>query len=240
MPKKKYVVTLTAEERSGLQSLISKGKAAASNRESNIDGADEALDELRWIVAQIREEWPDVQIVIRGDSGFCREEIMEWCEQNNVEYILGLAKNSVLKEAIAQEMAQAKALYEQTQEPSRVFKDFCYKTKSSWNRRRRVIGKAEYVRRGENPRFVVTSLASEAIDARCLYEDHYCARGDMENRIKEQQLDMFADRTSTHQMRSNQLRLWFSMASAHPYRPIFVAVYNNLRAIRCAAALAPG
>lgn len=261
----------------------------ATLREANIDGADGAVDELRWIVAQIREQWPEVQIVIRGDSGFCREEIMEWCEKNDVEYILGLAKNKVLKRSIAEEMAQAKALFEETQEPARVFKDFTYKTQTSWSRARRVIGKAEHVRRGENPRFVVTSLARETIEARELYEDHYCARGDMENRIKEQQLDMFADRTSTHAMRSNQLRLWLSSAayvlvdtmrevglrgtrmaraqcgtirqrllkigarvkisvrriwlstaSAHPCQDIFIAVYNNLRAIRCAAALAPG
>ena len=185
----------------------------ATLRESNIDGAEGAVDELRWIVSQIREQWPNVEIVIRGDSGFCREEIMEWCEQNSVDYILGLAKNAVLKRAIADETAKAKARHEQTGEPARVFKDFPYRTQKSWSRARRVIGKAEHLRRGENPRFIVTSLSAEEAEAQSLYEDQYCARGDMENRIKEQQLDMFADRTSAQSMRANQLRLWLSSAA---------------------------
>ncbi|GAG32616.1 unnamed protein product, partial [marine sediment metagenome] len=143
-------------------------------------------------------------------SGFCREHIMFWCETNNVDYILGLAKNERLKNEIAQELQQAKELYEQTGQAARVYKDFEYQTLKSWSKSRRVVGKAEYLGKGENPRFIVTSLSAEQFDARTLYEDQYCARGDMENRIKEQQLFLFADRTSAATMRANQLRLWFS------------------------------
>jgi hypothetical protein len=135
---------------------------------------------------------------------------MTWCEANDVDYVLGLAKNNRLKAAIAQQMIAAKVQYEETQEAARVFKDFRYRTRKSWSYERRVIGKAEHLGKGENPRFIVTSLSTKTFDARALYEDLYCARGDMENRIKEQQLALFADRTSTHQMRSNQLRLYFS------------------------------
>jgi len=135
---------------------------------------------------------------------------MSWCEAHEVDYVLGLAKNNRLKTAIVDEMSIAKVQYEATGEAARVFKDFRYRTLKSWSAERRVIGKAEHLAKGENPRFVVTSLSIEAWDARALYEDLYCARGDMENRIKEQQLALFADRTSTHEMRSNQLRLYFS------------------------------
>ncbi len=179
-------------------------------RPSDIDASAGSVKELERIVSQIRSQWPDVQIIIRGDSGFCREHIMLWCEQNNVDYILGLAKNDRLKNEIAQELAQAKELYEQTTQASRVYKDFEYQTLKSWSKSRRVIGKAEYVAKGENPRFVVTSLSADEFDARTLYEEQYCARGEMENRIKEQQLCLFADRTSAATMRANQLRLWFS------------------------------
>ncbi|KKK78983.1 hypothetical protein LCGC14_2838070, partial [marine sediment metagenome] len=155
-------------------------------------------------------QWLDVQMFIRADSGFCREHIMFWCEQNNVDYILGLAKNKRLKEEITQELQEAKELYEQTSQASRVYKDFEYQTLKSWSKSRRVVGKAEYLQKGENPRFVVTSLSTEQFDGKTLYEQQYCARGDMENRIKEQQLCLFADRTSAATMRANQLRLWFS------------------------------
>lgn len=178
-------------------------------RESNIDGAKGTVEELERIVARIRSEWPEVEIVLRGDSGFCRDKIMSWCEENNVEYVLGIAKNSRLKEEIAGELAEAKELFEESGEASRVFKDFAYSTRDSWNRKRRIIAKAEHLPRGANPRFVVTNLGEE-VGARELYEDLYAARGDMENRIKEQQLDFFADRTSTHFMWSNQVRLWLS------------------------------
>lgn len=179
-------------------------------RTANQDGAAGTVDELKRIIERIRLSWPETRIIVRGDSGFCRDAIMSWCEAHAVDYVLGLAKNSRLKTAIVDEMAAAKVQYEATGEAARVFKDFRYRTRKSWSCERRVIGKAEYLAKGENPRFVVTSLSIEAWDARALYEDLYCARGDMENRIKEQQLALFADRTSTHEMRSNQLRLYFS------------------------------
>lgn len=182
----------------------------AQLRPSNIDASAGSVKQLTRIISQIRSPWPEVQIIIRGDSGFCRENIMSWCENNGVDYILGLAKNERLKREIATEMNQAKEIYRQTLQAARVFKNFAYQTLTSWSRPRRVIGKAEYLSKGENPRFVVTSLPVETIDARKLYEDKYCARGDMENRIKEQQLYLFADRTSAATMRANQLRLWFS------------------------------
>lgn len=182
----------------------------AKLRRSNIDAAAGSVKELERIVSQIRARWPAVKIIIRGDSGFCREPIMAWCEQHRVDYVLGLAKNSRLKTAIAEELEQAKKQQEETQKAARVFKDFYYQTLDSWTRQRRVIGKAEHLSGGANPRFVVTSLSVEKWNAQALYEKLYCARGDMENRIKEQQLYLFADRTSTHYMGANQIRLWFS------------------------------
>ena len=167
------------------------------------------MEELERIVAQIRSAWPEVRIVVRGDSGFCREELMVWCEANRVEYLLGLAKNDRLKAEIAQEMGEAKAQYQETGRAARLFKEFVYQTRESWSRARRVVAKAEHLEKGENPRFVVTSLSAEPWPAQALYEEHYCGRGDMENRIKEQ-LMLFSDRTSTHYLRSNQLRLYFS------------------------------
>jgi len=184
-------------------------------RRSNIDGAEGAVEELNRIVGQIRQAWPEVKIIIRADSGFCRDDLMSWCEdeRNRVDYVLGLAKNERLKKEIAEEMKQAEAQFGETQQPARMFKEFRYETLKSWSRERRVIGKAEHLEKGANPRFVVTSLSSDRFDARALYEDFYCARGDMENRIKEQQLDMFADRTSAATMRANQLRLYLSSAA---------------------------
>lgn len=179
-------------------------------RPSDIDASAGSVKELDRIVRQIRSEWPDVRIIIRGDSGFCRELIMSWCERNDVDYVLGLAKNERLKKEIVDQMQQAKKLYEQSSEASRVYKDFEYQTLESWSKARRVVGKAEYLPKGENPRFVVTSLSRAEFDAKTLYEQQYCARGEMENRIKEQQLCLFADRTSAATMRANQLRLWFS------------------------------
>jgi hypothetical protein len=179
-------------------------------RTANQDAAAGNVEELSRIVAQIRSAWPEVRIILRGDSGFCREDIMAWCETHRVDYVLGLAKNKRLNKMIEGEMAQAKQQHEATGEAARVFKDFRYQTRKSWSCERRVVGKAEYLSKGENPRFVVSSLSMDEQSARPLYEDFYCARGDMENRIKEQQLGLFADRTSTHEMRSNQLRLYFS------------------------------
>ena len=179
-------------------------------RPSDIDASAGSVRELERIVAQIRRQWPDVQIIIRGDSGFCREPIMYWCENNNVDYVLGLAKNERLIRELAEELLQAEMQYEQTGSAARIFRDFTYQTLKSWSNSRRVVGKAEYLDKGQNPRFVVTSLSKETCDMRALYEDLYCGRGDMENRIKEQQLCLFADRTSAATMRANQLRLWFS------------------------------
>ena len=177
---------------------------------SDRDASDGTVDELERIVPLIRAAWPEVQIILRGDSGFCREDIMSWCENNDMDYCLGFAKNDRLKAEIALEMLEAKRMHEETGLASRVFKDFRYQTLKSWSCERRVVGKAEHLDKGANPRFVVTSLSCKDIDARALYEDEYCARGEMENRIKEQQLYLFADRTSTSLIRSNQLRLYFS------------------------------
>ena len=157
----------------------------------------------------IRNRWPNVKIIIRGDSGFCRNEIMSWCEFNEIDFVLGLSKNNRLKKIIVEDLVEAHIMYCQTGKSSRIYNDFNYQTLSSWDKERRVISKSEYIFKGENPRFIVTSL-SEEIEAQELYEEIYCARGDMENRIKEQQLDLFADRTSTSQMRANQIRLYMS------------------------------
>lgn len=180
-------------------------------RQANEDPASGVLSELSRIVEQLRAVWPEVRIIVRGDSGFCRDEIMRYCKSHRqLDYVFGLAKNSRLIKQIGPEMAQAQQIHQSTQKPARVFKDFCYRTRKSWSCERRVVGKAEYLAKGENPRFIVTSISSEEKDARALYEDFYCARGEMENRIKEQQLGLFADRTSTSWLRSNQLRLYFS------------------------------
>jgi len=179
-------------------------------RTSDQDGAAGTVDELARMIKRIRLSWPKTRIIVRGDGGFCREDLMAWCEAHTVDYVLGLPKNSRLKVIIAEEMEQAKSQYEATEQAARVFKDFRYQTRTSWSCERRVIGKAEHLSKGENPRFVVTTLPTEDWDARSLYEELYCARGDMENRIKEQQMALFADRTSTHEMCSNQLRLYFS------------------------------
>jgi hypothetical protein len=179
-------------------------------RPADIDASAGTVKELARIVQQIRERWPEVQITLRGDSGFCRESIMSWCEANRVEYLLGLARNPRLEKAIQAEQAEAVAEHARTKLPARVFKDFSYRTVDSWSRERRVVGKAEQLDKGANPRFVVTSLSAEAHPAQELYENVYCARGEAENRIKEQQLYLFADRTSAATLRANQLRLWFS------------------------------
>ena len=178
-------------------------------RPSNMDASAGCVDELQRIVAQIRQAWPHVKITLRGDAGFCREELMAWGEQEGVDYVLGLAKNERLKAEIASEQGQAAAAYAQRGKAARVFKEFSYQTRESWSRARRVVAKAEHLEKGANPRFVVTSLPPAAWEARALYEELYCARGEMENRLKEQ-LMLFADRTSTAFLRSNQNRLYFS------------------------------
>ncbi len=179
-------------------------------RPSDIDASAGSVQELERIVSAIRSAWPAVRIVIRGDSGFCREHIMHWCEENDVDFVLGLAKNKRLKGEIESELLQAEEQFKETGQASRVFKDFHYRTLDSWSRTRRVVGKAEHLAKGTNPRFVVTSLSAEDYSAQILYEQEYCGRGEMENRIKEQQLYLFADRTSAATMRANQLRLWLS------------------------------
>jgi len=178
-------------------------------RPSNIDASAGSVEELKRIVKQIRAVWPEVRILVRADSGFCREELMAWCEAEGVDYLLGLAKNERLKAQIKKESQQARQQYQETGHAARIFKEFYYKTRKSWSQQRRVVAKAEHLEKGENPRFVVTSLRAEEWPASALYEELYCARGDMENRIKEQ-LMLFADRTSTAYLRSNQLRLYFS------------------------------
>ena len=178
-------------------------------RVSNIDASAGSREELERIVAQIRQTWPGVKITIRGDSGFCREELMAWCEGHQVDDVLGLAKNERLKAEIVAELEQTATEYTATGRAARVFKEFTYQTRESWSRARRVIAKAEHLEKGSNPRFVVTSLTREGWEAWRLYEELYCARGEMENRIKEQ-LSLFADRTSTALLRSNQVRLYFS------------------------------
>jgi DDE family transposase len=179
-------------------------------RSSNIDASAGAVEEVERIVEQLRRVWPQVRIIVRADSGFCRDKLMNWCEQHKVDYVLGLAKNCRLRRKLGKAMKQARQQYRASGQGARVFTEFTYRTRKSWSRRRRVIGKAEYLAKGENPRFVVTSLEAAAMEARILYEQFYCARGEAENRIKEQQLGLFADRTSTAYMRSNQLRLYFS------------------------------
>ena len=179
-------------------------------RPSNIDASAGSVEELTRIVAQIRRRWPDTRIVIRGDSGFCRESIMSWCEREGIGYVFGLARNTRLVAAIARAMVQARAVYGQTGSPARVYRDFRYRTLKSWSCSRRVVGKAQYLPKGPNPRFVVTSLPANEAVASHLYETLYCARGDMEHRIKEQQLGLFAERTSSATLKANQLRLYFS------------------------------
>jgi hypothetical protein len=179
-------------------------------RQSNVGPAEGTVQELDRIVAQIRQSWPNVEIVIRADSGFCRDDILSWCEDHGVSYLIGLARNTRLEAMIASEMEQACAESTRTGEPVRLYKDLEYRTRESWSRTRRVVGKAEYLVDKQNARFVVTSLPIERFAGKTLYEDEYCARGEMENRIKEQKCFLFSDRTSAATMRANQLRLWFS------------------------------
>ena len=178
-------------------------------RPADIDGAAGSVEEVARLVQQVRQAWPEVRIIVRGDSGFCREELMAWCEANQVDYVLGLAKNERLRAEITAELERAAEQYQRTGQAARFFQEFIYQTRESWSRARRVVAKAEHLEKGANPRFVVTSLPSQEWAAQALYEELYCARGEMENRIKEQ-LMLFSDRTSTAYLRSNQIRLYFS------------------------------
>jgi len=182
----------------------------AKLRPANIDAASGAKEEVARIVTHVRSHWPDVEIWLRADSGFARDEMMRWCEENSVDYVFGMARNKRLEPMIADELARAKATFETTKKPARVFKELDYRTKKSWSKSRRVVAKAEHLEKGANPRFIVTSLTAEKIAGQELYQTIYCARGEMENRIKECQLDLFADRTSAATMLANQIRLWFA------------------------------
>jgi hypothetical protein len=185
---------------------------ASKLRVSNIDGAAGATEEVERIIAQLRKAWPKTRIILRADGGFCREALMAWCEANDVHYLFGLAKNPRLVKQISKQLAAAKTESDKTKQPARRFKEFMWTTHKSWSRRRRVVGKAEWTQGEANPRFIVTSLtkAEGYGDGRALYEKIYCARGEMENRIKECQMDLFADRTSTATLQANQLRLWMA------------------------------
>jgi hypothetical protein len=183
---------------------------AAKLRPANIDAAAGAAEEVARIVEQIRGRWPKVRILLRADSGFARDGLMAWCEANGIDFLFGLARNARLVEEIAGELGQAEEESRRTGKPARRFKDFMWTTRKSWSRRRRVVAKAEWTQGEANPRFVVTSLTADENAARYLYETVYCARGEMENRIKECQMDLFADRTSTATLRANQLRLWLA------------------------------
>jgi hypothetical protein len=178
-------------------------------RAANQDAAAGAVEEVNSIVTQLRQRWPQTRIVLRADSGFCREELMVWCEANKVDYLFGLARNKRLQKIIGAQMQQARLLHQSTAKAARVFTGFTYSTRHSWSCARRVVAKAEYLDKGENPRFVVTSLSPKQWPDQALYEKFYCARGEMENRIKEQ-MCLFADRLSTGEMEGNQLRLYFS------------------------------
>lgn len=178
-------------------------------RPSNQDASAGSVEEVQRIVRQIRRRWPRVRILLRADSGFCREELMVWCEKHEVDYVFGLARNSRLRRNIARPLREAKQEHQRTGKAARVFAEFSYRTRKSWSCSRRVVAKAEYLEKGENPRFVVTSLDAQPWPAQKLYEQLYCARGEMENRIKEQ-LSLFSDRLSTETLRANQLRLYFS------------------------------
>ena len=196
----------------------------AKLRPANIDGAAGAIEEIERIVAQIRDAWPSVRIILRADSGFARDDLMTWAEDNKVDYLFGLAKTKRLITKIRPELDQARTEMDKTGTVARVFTDFTWSTLKSWSAERRVVAKAEVLpptsqtssdpdkpNPGKaNPRFVVTSLDAEEHDAKALYETLYCARGDMENRIKDKQLDLFGTRTSAASMRANQLRLWLS------------------------------
>ena len=194
---------------------ITSGKhvLSARLRPSNVDASAGAVEELKRVVGQLREAWPEVRVVIRGDSGFCREEIMGWCEGNGVDYVLGLARNARLEGKLGRALCKSRRRQMATGKASRRYREWRYRTRKTWSRSRRVVGKAEWLTgaRGANPRFVVTSLKRSRAGKRMLYEELYCARGDMENRIREHQYDLFAERTSSGTLRANQLRLYFAV-----------------------------
>jgi len=175
-------------------------------RPSNLDAAKHSWAILKLLVQRLRQQWPEVKIIFRGDSGFCRWKMLRWCERHEVKYLVGLAQNARLKAMLQPLMTQAEVEHQSTKEKVRLFSDLDYAA-GTWDVSRRVIAKAEHTAQGSNPRFVVTNLEG---DAQVLYDELYCARGEMENRIKEQQLGLFADRTSCHHWWANQFRLLLS------------------------------
>jgi hypothetical protein len=183
---------------------------AAKLRRADIDASAGAAEEVARLIGRLRARWPRVRVLLRADSGFAREALMAWCEANRVDFVFGLARTTRLVEEISIDLAWVEDEAARTGTSARRYKDFRWSTLDSWSRRRRVIGKAEWTRGEANPRFVVTSLPPRECEARMLYERIYCARGEMENRIKECQLDPFAGRASAAAMRANQLRLWFA------------------------------
>jgi DDE family transposase len=211
---------------------------AAKLRSANIDASAGSIEEVARIVVQIRQRWPAVRILLRADSGFARDALMAWCENNSVDFLFGLAKNARLNTEIESELAAAQEQSQRTGKPARRFKDFIWRTLKSWSRERRLVAKAEWTGGKANPRFVVTSLGREAHEARHLYEKLYCARGEMENRIKECQLDLYADRTPARTMREPvaavvrldglcpDLRLAPHRPQAHPVRPRLVRYHS--------------
>ena len=185
----------------------------AKLRRADLDAAAGAVEEVARVVARIRARWPRTRILLRADLGFAREDLMAWCEANGIDFLFGLAQNERLIAEIKTELELVAAKSQRTGRPERRFKSFMWMTRRTWSRSRRVVAKTEWTKGEANPRFVVTSLRRDECKAKHLYEKVYCARGDMENRIKECQLDLYADRTSAATMRANQLRLWFhSMA----------------------------
>jgi hypothetical protein len=180
-------------------------------RPSSIGPAVGSRKEVERIVHQIRQSWPEVRIILRGDSGFCSDELMTWCEKNRVDFVVGMARNSRVEGLINGSLAEAKQQFEATQQPARIFVELEYETlKGTWSKKRRVVAKAEHINGKSNPRFIVTSLECERWEKQKLYEELYCARGDMENRIKEQFV-LFADRVSASTMRANQQRIYLSV-----------------------------
>jgi hypothetical protein len=178
-------------------------------RKSNIDAAQHSWAILSLLTKRLRQQWPKVKIIFRGDSGFCRWKMFRWCEKNNVDYIVGIARNARLQPLLEPQLLQAKSEFAASQQKARRFTWLSYKAES-WDKARCIIGKAEHTSKGSNPRFVITSLRG---DAQKIYDTIYCQRGEMENRIKEQQLGLFADRTSCHEWWANQFRLLLSSAA---------------------------
>jgi len=188
---------------SGEQLLCSRLRSASE------DGASGSVAEVERIVNQIRTKWCGVQIILRADSGFCRDELMDWCERNQVDYVLGVSRNPRLERRIGKALNKARGRFAVTGQAARTFVAFYYRTRDSWSRRRRVVAKAEWLEKGANPRFVVTTLGPQEWHAQALYEELYCERGEAENRIKEQ-LSLFAGRVSAESMKANQLRVYFA------------------------------